>query len=172
MRKIDFKKLILLAVLVALAAVLSYIDGYLCSFVSWGIFHYKLGLANIVVMFVLYNYGVKSSYFTTILKSIIVGFLLGGGLINFVLSFLGSVLSLTGMVCFKKTLQESKFTPFIGLIGGFLHPVGQIIGVSLIYGFKEFLAASLISFPIILIGGIVTGLLVGYTTKKLNEMVN
>ena len=71
----------------------------------------------------------------------------------------------------KKVLLDSKFTPFIGLIGGFLHPVGQILGAIIIYGFKDFFMASMITTPMMLILGIITGLIVGLTTKQINKVL-
>ena len=59
--------------------------------------------------------------------------------------------------------------PFIGLIGGFLHPIGQFIGAILIYGFKEFFAGSIINVPIMLIMGIITGIIVGKTSKIIDK---
>lgn len=165
-------KIIFFAIMVALSAVLSYFDSYICSFITFGAIKYKLGLANIVIMVVLYNYDFKSTFFTVVVKSLIVGLFLGiNGIITFIISLFGSILSLIGMYVFKKLLPNERFTPFIGLIGGFLHPIGQFIGVSLIYGFKEFLASSILSAPIMLVMGIITGLLVGLSSKKINKIL-
>ena len=106
------------------------------------------------------------------IKSLIVGLFSGSSsYITFVISIFGSVLSLIGMVIFKKTLPKSRFTPFIGLIGGFLHPIGQFIGVMVIYGYKEFFASSIIKAPIMLIMGVITGIIVGLSSKKINELL-
>lgn len=170
MSKLTIKKMILLAVLIALSCVLSYFDSYICSFISFGLIRYKLGLANIVIMVILYNYDFKSVIFAVVIKSLIVGLFLGAtGFITFIISLFGSLLSVIGMYVFKKMLVKSKFTPFIGLIGGFLHPAGQIIGAILIYGFKEFLASSLITAPIMLVLGIITGIIVGFTAQQINK---
>lgn len=173
-------KIILFAVLIALASALSYFDGYIASLISFGTIKYKLGFANVVVMLILYNYDFKSIFLTIMIKSLIVGLLLGGGIITFVISICGSILSVIGMYLFKKMLSKRDYMPFIGLIGGFLHPIGQFIGAMIIYGFKEFLASSLISIPIMLIMGIITGLIVGKTSmiidktlkNKLNNKIN
>lgn len=166
------QKIIFFSVMVALSAVLSYFDSYICSFITFGMVKYKLGLANIVIMVVLYNYDFKSTFFTVVVKSLIVGFLFGAnGIVTFTISVFGSILSLVGMYLLKKLLIEERFTPFIGLIGGFLHPIGQFIGVMLLYGFKEFLASSIISAPIMLLMGIITGLLVGLSSQKINKIL-
>ncbi len=165
------KKIVLLAVLIALASALSYFDGYLTSLISFGNIKYKLGFANIVIMLILYNYDFKSIFLAVVIKSLIVGFLLGGGIITFVISLSGSLISMIGMYIFKKTLLKRDFMPFIGLIGGFLHPVGQFIGAIIIYGFKEFFASSLINVPIVLIIGIITGIAVGKTAKIIDKIL-
>lgn len=170
MRQFNFKKNIILAVLIALSSVLSYFDGYICSFISFGLVRYKLGLANIVIMVILYNYNFKSTILAAVVKSLIVGLLFGAtGIITFIISLFGSVISAICMYIFKNMLSKACFTPFIGLIGGFSHPIGQIIGAILIYGFKEFLAASLITAPIMLILGIITGFVVGLSAKQINK---
>ena len=83
-------KIILFAVLIALASALSYFDGYIASLISFGTIKYKLGFANVVVMLILYNYDFKSIFLTIMIKSLIVGLLLGGGIITFVISICGS----------------------------------------------------------------------------------
>jgi heptaprenyl diphosphate synthase len=164
-------KIVLFAVLIALASALSYFDGYISSIISLGTVKYKLGFANIVIMLILYNYDFKSIFLAVMIKSLIVGLLLGGGIITFVISICGSTISVIGMYLFKKMLLKRDFMPFIGLIGGFLHPIGQFIGAILIYGFKEFLASSLISVPIMLIMGIITGFVVGKTAKVIDKIL-
>ena len=169
MQNKKMKKIITLSVLISLACCLSYFDSYICSFIQVGALRYKLGLANIVIMVIMYNYSFKEGIISVIIKSLIVGFLFGAsGIITFVMSFLGSIISYLGMYFIKKVLLDSKFTPFIGLIGGFLHPVGQILGAIIIYGFKDFFMASMISTPMMLILGIITGLIVGLTAKQIN----
>ena len=165
------QKIVLFAVLIALASALSYFDGYLTSLISFGTIKYKLGFANIVIMLILYNYDFKSIFLAVMIKSLIVAFLLGGGVITFVISLSGSLLSMIGMYIFKKVLPKRDFMPFIGLIGGFLHPVGQFIGATIIYGFKEFFASSLINIPIMLIIGLITGIVVGKTAKIIDKIL-
>ena len=163
------KNIVLFAVMVSLAAALSYFDGYIMQMFSMGTIKYKLGFANIVIMLLLYNYNFKSIFLAVVLKSLIVGLFLGGGLISFTISLFGSIISLIGMVLFKKVLLKRDFMPFIGLIGGFLHPIGQFIGAILIYGFKEFFAGGIINVPIMLIMGIITGIIVGKTSKIIDK---
>ncbi len=172
MKNQKIKKIVTLSVLISLACCLSYFDSYICSFISIGSLRYKLGLANIVIMVILYNYGFKEGILSVLIKSLIVGFLFGAsGIITFVMSFLGSIISYLGMYIVKRVLLESKFTPFIGLIGGFLHPVGQILGAIIIYGFKDFFASSIITTPMMLILGVITGILVGLTSKQINKIL-
>lgn len=170
-REDKIKKIILLAVLIALSSVLSYFDTYICSLIP-GMVRYKLGLANVVIMVILYNYDFKSTFLAVVVKSLLVGLLFGAsGVVTFIISIFGSLLSFIGMYVFKRVLVKPHFTPFIGLIGGFLHPIGQIIGAILIYGIKDFLASSMITAPIMLILGIVTGIIVGITAKYVNKML-
>lgn len=166
----SFRKMIILAILIALSSMLSYFDGYICSFISFGLIRYKLGLANIVIMVILYNYNFRSTILAVVIKSLIVGLLFGPtGIVTFIISLFGSILSAIGMYIFKKILTKARFTPFIGVIGGFLHPIGQIIGAISIYGFKEFFKASLITAPVMLMLGIITGFIVGLSAQRINK---
>ncbi len=170
MNKKGFNKLIILSMLIALASALSYFDTYICSLISFGVLRYKLGFANVVIMVLLYNYDFKSTFFAVVVKSIIVGFLFGAtGFVTFILSLFGSLLSFFGMYIFKKLLLKDDFTPIIGLIGGFLHPIGQMLGAIIIYGFRDFLASSVLTAPIMLILGCVTGIIVGFVSKTINK---
>ena len=172
MKNQKIKKIVILSFLISLACCLSYFDSYICSLIQVGALRYKLGLANIVIMVILYNYSFREGIIAVIIKSLIVGFLFGAsGIITFVMSFLGSVLSYLGMYLVKKVLLESKFTPFIGLIGGFLHPIGQILGAIIIYGFKDFFMASMITTPMMLVLGVITGVIVGLTSKQINKVL-
>lgn len=163
------KNLVLFAVLVALSSALSYFDGYLSSLITLGNIKYKFGFANMVIMVIIYNYDFKSIFLAVVIKSLIVGLLLGAGPITFIISLSGSLLSMFGMYIIKKVLIKRDFMPFIGLIGGFLHPIGQFIGVIIIYGFKEFFLSSLINIPIMLIMGLITGLIVGKTSMIIDK---
>ena len=85
MKNQKIKKIVILSVLISLACCLSYFDSYICSLIQVGALRYKIGLANIVIMVVLYNYSFKEGIIAVIIKSLIVGFLFGAsGIITFV----------------------------------------------------------------------------------------
>ena len=98
------RKLTWMALSIALAMVMSFIESQIPSFVP--IPGVKMGLANIVVVFALYRFGWKEALGISMLRVILVS-LLFGHLASFFYSFAGAVLSLLGMGLLKRS---GKFT--------------------------------------------------------------
>ena len=119
-----------------------------------GIYGIKLGLANLVVVIMLYALNSYSA-FTINMMRIIICSMLFGTFTSFWYSFIGGLLSFGIMIIIKKT---DKFSPMgISICGAIAHNVGQIaIAVILMEEFK-------IAFylPVLLIVGAITGALIG-----------
>ena len=103
----EMKKLARLTLLLTLALVLSLIESVIPIFNGFIIPGLKLGLANVVILFVLYSYGIKDVFFISILRVLIIG-ILQSGLFNitFFFSISGAIVSLLIMYFSK------KFFPF------------------------------------------------------------
>ena len=119
-----------------------------------GIYGIKLGLANLVVVIMLY--ALNSYYtFTINMMRIIICSMLFGTFTSFWYSFIGGILSFGIMIIIKKT---DKFSPMgISICGAIAHNVGQIaVAVILMEEFK-------IAFylPVLLIVGAITGAIIG-----------
>ena len=174
------KKYTIIAVLVALAVVLSLFDrsisaAILSMFPGVAlIFPYlKLGLANIVILIIIYNYEFKSSFISVILKSTILG--LFSGLVTFLIGFTGTILIYFTMYFLRKVNKSSKFMIFVSMVGGFTHSFGQICANLVFYGQIDpdvAKSAILLYAPVILLIGIISGLAVGSITFKLNDLIN
>ena len=119
-----------------------------------GIYGIKLGLANLVVVVMLYALNSYSA-FTINMMRIIICSLLFGTFTSFWYSFIGGLLSFGIMIIIKKT---DKFSPMgISIFGAIAHNIGQIaVAVVLMEEFK-------IAFylPVLLIVGAITGALIG-----------
>ena len=94
------KKLTVLALSVALAMILSFIESQIPSFVP--IPGVKIGLANIVVVFALYKLGWKEAAGISLLRVFLVSVLFGHAA-SFFYSIAGALLSFCGMALLKKT---------------------------------------------------------------------
>ena len=115
------KKVTVMALAIALAMILSYLESMIPAFVA--IPGIKMGLANIAVVFALYKLGWKEAAGVSLLRVVLVS-LLFGHLASFFYSMAGAVLSLAGMILLKKTARFTEIA--VSVAGGVLHNVGQI----------------------------------------------
>lgn len=117
------KKVVFLGVLTSVALVLSYLEAILPPIMA-AIPGIKMGLPNIVMLFLLYRFGVKESAMVSVVRLFIVA-LLFGNVMTLAYSFAGAALSLILMAICKKT----KVFSVIGtsIVGGVAHNLGQIL---------------------------------------------
>lgn len=136
----------------ALAIVFGYIEHLIPM--PFGIYGLKLGLANLVVVVMLYS--LKAYYaFSVNLTRIILCAVLFGSFTSFWYSIVGGLLSFLVMLLIKKT---NKFSPLgVSICGAVAHNAGQTaVAVILL---EEFRIA--LYLPILLVTGALTGALIG-----------
>ena len=146
------KKVAMLGLTIALAMIMSYIEALVpISFAVPGI---KMGLANIVIIFVLYKIGTKEAILVSLIRVILVS-LLFSNVMAMAYSIAGAVLSLSVMWLLKKT---DKFS-FVGvsIAGGIMHNVGQIIMAVILLGTQQIA----LYLPVLMITGTATGVVIG-----------
>ena len=170
----ELKKVIQISILVACACIFSLIDRLISNAilslmpgVAVIIPSFKIGLANIVILFIIYNYDFKYSFIAMLLKSILMGFIYGS-LVTFIIGFSGTLLSFFVMFLLSRLLNKSKMLYFISICGGFFHIVGQLLGSIVMYRLP--LNTYLLYAPILLVVGIFTGLLIGMITKQIIKL--
>ena len=117
------KKLTFLALSATLALILSYLESLLPPIVV-SVPGIKLGLPNIVIICLLYRYGVKEAAAVSFVRLVAV-WLLFGNVMTAVYSLAGAAISLFLMALFKKL----SFFSMVGVsvIGGVTHNLGQIL---------------------------------------------
>ena len=154
----------LIAVSVALGMVLSYVE-FVLPPIYPAIPGIKLGLANAVVIFMLY----KSSPFVAIITSLIRATLSGllfASPVGVLYSIAGASLSLAVMMLLKRT---RLFTPVgVSIVGGVSHNAGQILVAILLLGAKEI---SFYMIPLAVSGtlaGVGIGIASGILIKKID----
>lgn len=158
------KKTVRLSLFLALAIVLNIIESFIPLFNGY-IPGLKLGLANIIVLFVLYFYSFKDALYISILRVLLVGILRTGLFsITFFFSLGGALCSCIFMYLSKRFLKLSMIG--VSIVGSIMHSVGQILITSFI--FKMSLGYYL---PFLLILSIPTGIIVGLVSKKLLKYV-
>ena len=146
------KKVAMLGLTIALAMIMSYIEVLVpLSFAVPGI---KMGLANIVIIFVLYKIGTKEAVLVSLIRVILVS-LLFSNVMAMAYSIAGAVLSLGVMWLLEKT---DKFSVIgVSVAGGIMHNVGQIIMAVILLGTKQIA----LYLPVLLITGTATGIVIG-----------
>ena len=146
------KKIAVLALAIALAMILSFVESQIPAFVA--IPGVKIGLANIAVVFVLYKLGWKEAVLISLVRVFMVSVLFGTA-VSLFYSVAGAVLSLTGMVLLKKTGLFS--TVAVSVTGGVLHNVGQILMACLL------LETNVIVYylPFLILSGVIAGVVIG-----------
>ena len=146
------KKMTILALSITLALILSYVESLIPPLAA--IPGVKVGLPNIVVVFVLYKLGWKEALGISFLRVILVSMLFGTGA-SFLYSAAGAILSFTGMILLKKSGLFSHIA--VSVAGGVLHNVGQIAMACLI------LQTDVLRFylPVLILSGVIAGIAVG-----------
>ena len=119
----NLKKITTLGILASLAMVLSFVETLLPPIYA-AVPGIKIGLANIVNVFLLYKFSVKDTAIVTLIRVLIVSMLFGN-FMTLAYSLAGAFLSITVMALLKKTNLFS--TVGVSIAGGVAHNLGQII---------------------------------------------
>ena len=156
------KRVAVLGLCTSLAMILAYVEVLLPPLFS-AIPGIKLGLPNIVIIFVLYKFGVIDAATVSFIRVAAVSLLFGNPM-TFAYSFAGALLSITVMALLKKTNLLS--TVGVSVAGGVFHNVGQILMAMLVLGTAE-LGYYLIVLAITgTVSGIFIGLCGGFAVKR------
>ena len=146
------KKTTFLGLSIALAMIFSFVESQIPALVA--IPGIKLGLPNIVMVFLLYRVGCRETVTVSIIRIILISMLFGN-VQSLTFSIAGAALSLLGMILLKKIGCFSVIA--VSVVGAILHNVGQIIAAIFWTGTAQ------IAFylPALLISGTVAGVLLG-----------
>ena len=146
------KKLTTLGLYAALALILSYVESLLPPLMA--VPGVKVGLPNIVILFLLYRYGWREAGGVSLIR-LLLSAALFTGFAAFFYGLAGAALSLAGSTLLKKS---GRFSPLgVSVAGGVLHNLGQIALAALVLN-SGYLFAYL---PVLLLSGTVAGAVVG-----------
>ena len=156
----NVRKMALIGILTAIAIALSVAESFIPSI---GIPGVKLGLANIVILIVLYEVGILEAVLINLLRVVVTGLIRGTIFsMGFLMSLTGAVLSLGIMILFYLLIKKFSIIG-VSVIGSIFHVFGQII-IAMIFlgtGFVVFY------FPIIVLCAILTGVFVGAVARAI-----
>ena len=152
------QKMALLGILTAAAIVIAILESFIPSI---GIPGVKLGLANIVILIILYELGVVEAVIVNVLRVIVVGLVRGTFLsMGFLMSLTGCALSLGIMIVFYVLIKKFSIIG-VSVIGSVFHVTGQILIAMIFLG----TAYIVLYLPIIAISAIITGVFVGIVAQ-------
>lgn len=158
------KQITTLALLAAVAFVLSWIDSLIP--VSGALPGAKLGLANLSVLMGLYLLGPGPGAVLCLLKILLATFLFGNAF-SFFYALAGGVLSYLVMWGLRKRCS----TLFVSVLGGMFHNLGQMMVASVILETAGLMAY----FPVLLLCGLGAGCAVGIVggilVKRLQKQI-
>ena len=118
----------------------------------------KLGLANVIVIIMLYFMDAKSAFFVSLIRVLLSG-LLFAGFAGMLYSLAGALCSFAVMVLLQKTGKFSMIV--VSVAGGIFHNVGQIVVASLVV--QNVRMAYYL--PFLLVSGVVTGIVIGIVAR-------
>ena len=147
------RKIAFLGLFTALAMLLSYVEAISPVLIT-AIPGIKMGLPNVVVIFVLYRFGAWEAALVSAVRVMVVSMLFGNPM-TFIYSMAGAALSLAVMVVLKKM----NFLSCVGVsvAGGVFHNVGQILVAMALLG-----TSAVVYYLVALaISGIISGILIG-----------
>ena len=152
----DYKKIPYYGLFAALAILMGYVEMMFPMPIP--IPGVKLGLANVVVIIMMYFMDVKGAFFISLIRVFLSG-LLFAGFAGLLYSLAGAMLSFAVMALLKKT---GKFSIIgVSLAGGVFHNVGQVTVAAMVVENVK-MAYYL---PFLLVSGVVTGILIGNVAK-------
>ena len=150
-------KVAVFGVFTSLALILSYVE--LLIPINFGIPGMKLGLANLLVVILLYKGCPRDALLLSVIRILLSG-LIFGNMFSIFYSLGGGLLSLAVMVFLKKTGQFTVAGISIG--GGASHNVGQLLVAMFVvqtYQVGYYL-------PVLLIAGVITGAVIGILSEE------
>ena len=166
------KKLCLCGVFICIAGALSALETMLppvCPIPA-----VRVGLGNIVTMFVLYlgsKWHFRDALCISVLRCVLAG-LITGSVMSMSFGIVGGILALFAMAALKHILpskNSESYLPFVGVAGAIFHIGGQLLTAALYYGSFSVFAYAPILLSSAIIGGAFTGICTMLLLKKLNR---
>ena len=118
----------------------------------------KLGLANVIIVIMLYFMDAKSAFFVSLIRVLLSG-LLFAGFAGLLYSLSGAMLSFAVMLLLKRTERFSIVG--VSVAGGIFHNVGQIVVAALVVENVRMAYYR----PFLLVSGVVTGIVIGIVAQ-------
>lgn len=159
------KSIAFLGISASVALLLSYIE-FLLPPLFAAVPGIKIGLPNVIILFVLYAVGVKAAAGVSFVR-LCVSSLLFGNPVMFAYSAAGAVLSFLIMIVLKKTDKLSAVG--VSVAGGVAHNMGQIFVAMLLLNTPQIAYYMIVLTVTGTVSGVFIGLCGAYLVKRLSK---
>ncbi len=149
-------------VILSLALICGYVETLIP--INLGLPGIKLGLANIVAVWLLYKKGFLSALAVNTARILLVGILFGNA-VSVVYALCGGTFAVITMSLIKRIKIFSAVG--VSIAGAFFHNVGQLLAAAFVIGSK----AVIYYLPFLTLSAVVTGLIIGFVAVYLLKRV-
>ncbi|QLY40112.1 Gx transporter family protein [Hujiaoplasma nucleasis] len=151
------RKLVFLAIMIALAVVLSIVESMISVIFIPGV---KLGLANVITLIILLTFSEKDAFIVVLARLLIVALTYSGLFSNsFWISLTGGIFAIVSMIIIKKF----SFSIYgISVLGSTMHMVGQVLAAMTLAD-----PALAVILPYLVMLSVPTGLLTAFLANKI-----
>ena len=156
-----------LGLILAIAFVLSYLE--FCLPVLVPVPGVKLGLANIVILFAIYRYGIKEATLVSVVRIVLSG-LMFTGMWSVLYGISGTVCAIAIMSLAKFRLKLSVIT--VSVLGAMAHISGQMIVAGLSVGFGPVAGYALYLLLASVIFGAIIGMIADILIRRIIDTEN
>lgn len=151
----------------ALSVGLHYLESRIPPFVP--VPGFRLGLANIVSLFVLYYYGGASYLFVRAVKTLIVALISTGFNVAFFRSLSGTILAVIVSLLLYYLIKPSIY--IVSLFGSLFHTIGQLLAYAIFFSTPYIFYYIIILGPISLVTGILRAVINRLLLKKIPRSI-
>ncbi|MBQ6836758.1 MAG: Gx transporter family protein [Clostridia bacterium] len=159
-------KIALSAILIAMAAALSYTERFIPLGFIVPLPGIKLGLANVVSMFALFFMGFKSAFIILVLRCLLTSFF--GGFSSLMFSLAGGIMAVVTMELLKRAKIFSIYGISIG--GAIMHVTGQVLTSAIIMESHYVLSYLSVLLVSAVITGTITALISSQVLKRMAKI--
>jgi len=128
----------------------------------------KIGLANIVTVFLLYTLGIRAAGAVSLIR-VLLSALLFGNVQSLIFALSGAILSFVVMIVAKHLLPFG--TVGVSVLGAIAHNAGQIIAAVIV---METVGVAYYFIPLVIsgtLGGVLVGIVAAVITKRLQKII-
>ena len=128
----------------------------------------KIGLANIVTVFLLYTLGIRAAGAVSLIR-VLLSALLFGNVQSLIFALSGAILSFVVMIVAKHLLPFG--TVGVSVLGAIAHNAGQIIAAVIV---MQTVGVAYYFIPLVIsgtLGGVLVGIVAAVITKRLQKII-